>query len=292
MITLVLMLPAFLLFGWLVLSIARLQRRGRRSPLNENILRVPGHSVRRTQTSNAIETMRNLLGVMLCPFLGYAVFRSGNPNIYVVVVPTILMTAWFFYQAVNTFGLAIRLHQALDAETTTGQEFNLLMRDGAWVFHDIPYQYGNIDHVIIGSGGVFAVETKGISKPTDNKKSSSENSTVRIEREELILPHARTGQPIQQAKTHAKWLRNEIHRRFGLSTPVRAVVALPGWMVKGGFDGDCWVVNPKRGNSLRGAVTKSLISESEIQMISAWVEDLARSVAPKSKEFDQKREME
>jgi len=292
MITLVLMLPAFLLFGWLVLSIARLQRRGRRSPLNENILRVPGHSVRRTQTSNVFDVMGNLLGVMWFPFLGYAAYKSGNLNIYVVAMPTVLMTVWFFYRAVNTFGLAIRLHLALDAETTTGQELNLLMRDGAWVFHDIPYQYGNIDHVIIGSGGVYAVETKGISKPTDNKKSSSENSVVRIEREELILPHARTGQPIQQAKTHAKWLRNEIHRRFGLSTPVRAVVALPGWMVKGGFDGDCWVVNPKGGNSLRGAVTKSLISESEIQMISAWVEDLARSVAPKSKEFDQKRQME
>ena len=115
---------------------------------------------------------------------------------------------------------------------------------------------------------------------------------MRIDGEELILPHARTGKPIRQAKTHAKWLRNEIHRRFDLSVPVRAVVALPGWMIKGGFDGDCWVINPKRGNSLRGAVTKSLISETESQMISAWVEDLARSVAPKSKEFDQKRAME
>lgn len=95
----------------------------------------------------------------------------------------------------------------------------------------------------------------------------------------------RTGKPIRQAKTHAKWLRNEIHRRFDLSVPVRAVVALPGWMIKGGFDGDCWVINPKRGNSLRGAVTKSLINETESQMISAWVEDLARSVAPKSKEL-------
>jgi hypothetical protein len=63
-------------------------------------------------------------------------------------------------------------------------------------------------------------------------------------------------------------------------------------MIKGGFDGECWVINPKRGNSLKGAVTKSLIGETESQLISAWVEDLARSVVPKSKEFDQKRAME
>jgi hypothetical protein len=291
MITLLLMFPFIVLFAWLVLSTKRLQRRGRRSPFNEDILRVPGYSLRRAQISNALDAMANMLGILLFPFMGYSVYKGGASNIYLTAVPFILITGWFFYRAARKFMIAIRLHQALDAETTTGQELSFLMRDGAWVFHDIPYQYGNIDHVIVSSGGVFAVETKGISKPTGNKKSSSENATVRIEREELVLPHARTGQPVNQAKTHAKWLRNEIQRRFGLSVPVRAVVALPGWMIKGGFDGDCWVVNPKRGNSLRGAVTKQLIGEKETQIIAAWVEDLARSVRPKSKEFDKKPEL-
>ncbi len=231
-----------------------------------------------------------MLGVLLFPFLGYAAYKSVSPNIYLVTIVFSLMTGWFFYRAVRTFGIAMRLHQALDAETTAGQELNLLMRDGAWVFHDIPYQYGNIDHEIVSTGGVFAVETKGISKPTNNKNTSSENATVRIEREVLMLPHARSNKPITQAKRNARWLRNEIQRRFVLDVPVRAVVALPGWMIKGGFDGDCWVINPKRGNSLRGAVTKQLIGEEDAQMISAWGEDLARSVAPKSKEFDPRSE--
>jgi hypothetical protein len=290
MIILILILPAFLLFTWLMLSTKKLQRRGRRSPINENILRTPGHSIRRIQVSKVMDLAGFMFGVMIVPFLGFTAYKSGSSNFYVIASLTVFITAWFFILAVKVFGVAIRLHQALDAETTTGQELNFLMRDGAWVFHDIPYQYGNIDHVIVGAGGVFAVETKGISKPTDNENSSSENSTVRIDRDELILPHARTGKPIQQAKTHAKWLRNEIQRRFGLKVPVRAVVALPGWMIKHGFDGDCWVVNPKRGNSLRGAVTKELMSEKDAQMISAWIDDLARSVVPKSKDLDPKSE--
>ena len=159
------------------------------------------------------------------------------------------------------------------------------MRDGAWVFHDIPYKYGNIDHVIVSSGGIFAVETKGISKPTKSERSGSENSIVKVEGESLKLPHAKTGKPIKQANIHAGvWLKDEIHRRFDFSVPVRAVVALPGWMIKGGFDGNCWVINPKRGNALRRAVTKSLVSEHEVQLISAWIEDLARSINPKSKD--------
>jgi hypothetical protein len=289
--TLLLILPFLVLFAWLALTVKRLQWRGRKSPINENILRDPGYSLRRAQISNAFDAMGNMLGVLMLPLVGYSAYKGGVSNIYIILVPFALITAWLFYNAVRKFNIAIRLHQGLDAETTTGQELNLLMRDGAWVFHDIECQYGNIDHVIVSTGGVFAIETKGISKPTNNKNSSSENATVRIEREELVLPHARTGKPINQAKTNAKWLRNEIQRRFVLAVPVRAVVALPGWMIKGGFDGDCWVVNPKRGNSLRGAVTKQLISEKETQIIAAWVEDLARSVKPKSKEFDKKSEL-
>ncbi len=88
-----------------------------------------------------------------------------------------------------------------------------------------------------------------------------------------------------------KWLRNEIQRRFSMSVPVRAVVALPGWMINGGFDGDCWVINPKRGNSLRTAVTRSSIDPTQVSTIAAWVEDLARSVTAKSKDFDPKSVM-
>jgi hypothetical protein len=109
-----------------------------------------------------------------------------------------------------------------------------------------------------------------------------------IEQGVLKLPHATLHKPIDQANTHAKWLRNEIKRRFSLTVPVRAVVAIPGWMINGGFDRDCWVVNPKRGNALRGAVTKPVVSSENVKLIAAWVEDLARSLPAKSKEFDAK----
>jgi hypothetical protein len=70
---------------------------------------------------------------------------------------------------------------------------------------------------------------------------------VTVDRGVLILPRAKIKQPINQAITHAKWLRDQIQRRFGLSVSVKAVVALPGWMVNGGFDGECWMeVGAKR----------------------------------------------
>ena len=39
------------------------------------------------------------------------------------------------------------------------------MRRGAYVFHDVPADNFNIDHVVVSGQGIFAVETKGFTKP-------------------------------------------------------------------------------------------------------------------------------
>lgn len=42
-----------------------------------------------------------------------------------------------------------------------GEELNQLMLTGCRVFHDVPNDpYGNIDHVLVASSGVYAIETK------------------------------------------------------------------------------------------------------------------------------------
>lgn len=74
-----------------------------------------------------------------------------------------------------------------DAEVAVGQELNQLARDGFDVFHDV---YGdgpfNVDHVVVGRSGVYAIETKGRSKPLRNGKAEFK---VRIEGDRLVFPH-------------------------------------------------------------------------------------------------------
>jgi len=227
-------------------------------------------------------------GVFAVPYIFYSVLTGHQIVDSVIVILSLVITTGLLVKSIRIFKKAIQFNLGLEAETATGQELNLLMRDGAWVFHDIPYQYGNIDHVIIASGGVFAIETKGISKPTDEERSGRENSTLSVEGDFLVLPHGRTKAPIDQAKIHAKWLRQEIQKRFSLTVRVRAVVAVPGWLVQGSYSSECWVVNPKRGNSLRAEVVKPIVSEEKVNLIASWIEDLSRSVVAKSKEFDPK----
>ena len=65
------------------------------------------------------------------------------------------------------------LYLALGGEIAVGQELNQLVQKGYWVYHDFPADRFNIDHIVVGSGGVFAVETKARTKQigTDARKS-------------------------------------------------------------------------------------------------------------------------
>jgi len=289
---LLLQIPLWLFIAWFWWHQRSLKKRGRRSPFNEKILRLPAFTIRNIQNDLALDGMLYMMGVFVTPYIAYAIQTDNRTTNTTVAILGLAVIGYFLFKSIQKFKLTIQLNLGVEAETATGQELNLLMRDGAWVFHDIPYQYGNIDHVVISTGGVFAIETKGISKPTDETKTGTENATLSVANDAMVLPHGRTNKPINQAKTHANWLRNEIQRRFGFNVPVRAVVAIPGWMINGGFEGDCWVINPKRGNSLRGAVIKQNIDPQTVSNIAAWIEDLARSMSPKSKEFDAEKEIE
>src|SRR5207248_11280153 len=50
-------------------------------------------------------------------------------------------------------------------ERYVAEELNQLMADGFRVFHDVPFDGFNIDHVLVGPTGVFVVETKTKKKP-------------------------------------------------------------------------------------------------------------------------------
>ena len=79
-----------------------------------------------------------------------------------------LLTIAVAFSVYKTLSAMHRYHtttKGLRGEEYTGQELNFLMRDGAYVFHDIPYKYGNIDHVVVCQSRILAVETKAYSKP-------------------------------------------------------------------------------------------------------------------------------
>src|SRR5688572_1213217 len=54
-------------------------------------------------------------------------------------------------------------------ERVVGEELNQFLASGFRVFHDVPFDNFNIDHVLVGPPGVYAVETKARRKPATIK---------------------------------------------------------------------------------------------------------------------------
>jgi hypothetical protein len=52
-----------------------------------------------------------------------------------------------------------------DGEREVAEYLDNLTRRGNYVFHDIPANGFNIDHIVVSTHGIFTLETKAYSKP-------------------------------------------------------------------------------------------------------------------------------
>ncbi|WP_161795397.1 nuclease-related domain-containing protein [Xanthomonas sp. MUS 060] len=121
--------------------------------------------------------------------------------------------------------------QGLRAELYTAQELNRLQAHGCLVFHDVPGDGFNLDHVVIGATSVYAVETKSFRKPRAGD--GKDHFKVIYDGTSLAFPDFRSDQPIKQAKQQAEWLRRHLQHTLGQTIPVKPALALPGWWIEG-----------------------------------------------------------
>jgi hypothetical protein len=84
---------------------------------------------------------------------GSWVLAGANAGVYLGLAPF-----WVLLFRVAT-GLAHR-GMGADAEVWTADELRKLNRQRWTVFHDVPLGAGNVDHVAVGPGRIYAIETK------------------------------------------------------------------------------------------------------------------------------------
>jgi nuclease-like protein len=133
-----------------------------------------------------------------------------------------------------------RLRQGRDGERCVGQFLERLRERGAQLFHDVPGEGFNLDHVIIAKEGIFVVETKTLSKPWPKASIKVEGETI------SVANHGPTEDPIRQVIAGASWLSRVLEASTGKRFAVRGVVVYPGWYVEQiGPRGAVWVLEPK-----------------------------------------------
>jgi len=178
-----------------------------------------------------------------------------NPKIYTALaVIALLIAAWKFERS---RGRIKSLKLGRDGEKAVGQYLERLREIGAKVFHDIPGDGFNLDHVVIHETGIYVVETKTLSKPDRGKAILVYNGT-----NVLKNGFAPDRNPIQQVRAAKQWLTELMKESTGKQFPVRAVVVYPGWFIQPTAEAkssDVWVLNPK---ALPGFISKSALQIS------------------------------
>ncbi len=274
--------------GILFLLWFRWQRREKRSPICRHILRGPGESLRQKiaqlddQINDQIVLFVFAPTVLAAVTLGGVLVKGGNPSLSNYLT---LIFALAIFLPIPLVKFARRFREranyqlGLDAELAVGRELNLIMREGFYVFHDFPEEHNNIDHVVVGSSGVFAVETKGRPKP--DKGRGAVDAKVIYNGEALYFPDkandtAAIHQARKQATTLSKWLSSAV----GEPVKARPALALPGWFIERKKPDDLILLYGKSDNYARNLKGPEVLSENLIKRIVHQLETKCRDVEP------------
>jgi hypothetical protein len=277
-----------------MLGVVRLWRRrermqGRRNPLTRDLLRSPGQSLRNEIDDLRWEVAMYMSFGMLPIPLGFGLFLAswaakGRPPgalpVAMLIVAGLGALGWLAWKLWTVLQKLRQLRLGYDAELAVGQELNELLRHGHRVFHDFPVAERdfNIDHVVAGPAGVFAIETKGRSKP----KSVAEGNTtweVNYDGTTLQFPGWRERGPIRQAEAVGDWLQAWLSSAVGERVKVQPVVILPGWYVKRTGPGGVVVLASGQIASYF-ASSRPTLDAKLIQQIAHQLEQRCRDVTP------------
>lgn len=263
------------------------RERRRRNPLTRKLMRSPGASLRKEVDDLTLEIAYCLLLAAYGPLLMYTVhltqsYLVGVPeSVGRIVVSLVGGGGVFLYLLIKLMRLwerRARLALGLDGELAVGEELNQLMKKGFSVFHDFPTDRFNIDHIVVGPTGVFAVETKARSKRIRGQ--GDESAKVYYDGEALRFPdHAET-KPIEQARRQARWLGKWLSSAVGEPVDVKPVVALPGWYVERTSKHDVLIYNGGRPELLFPKVRGTALSPDMAQRIRHQLEQRCRDVEP------------
>lgn len=281
--------------AWLAIYVYRQGNKGRRSPLTGKLLRSPGQSLipQINEISEKVEEV--MFGLFMIPLATFAVLMGEL--YWGLLKPTLgNIGMMFFFALAGMLFLARRLSRSLkrrnelrlglDAEMAVGQELNQLMLQGCHVYHDFPAEEFNIDHVVVGPGGVFAVETKGRAKP--DKGRGALDAKVVYDGEELRFPDWNETKPIDQAKRQAVWLSKWLSSAVGVPVATRPALALPGWFVERTKPGNVILFNGKNPQFLSKSSREGQLTAEMIQRISHQLEQRCRDVEPAGYRKDKK----
>lgn len=284
-------LPLMLTCGILFIMLAvlnlirrRIRLRSLRPSFKQDLLRIPGGSLL-MRLDNLNEQINLYLAyvitlplIVYSALISYSYFQANQPSLTVIWISAVISIAlitYMVFKLVKLLSRRKRIRLAYEGELVVGQELNQLMLHGYSVYHDFPADTFNIDHIIVGAKGVFAVETRTRSKGAVRNR--SQEATVTYDGRMLTFADITDFETIEQAQQQADWLSKWLGAATGEPIAVRAVVTLPGWVVKRTSADGIPVVNPGQFASLFEHIKPRPLSGTMLNHIKDHLEQKCRN---------------
>jgi hypothetical protein len=202
------------------------------SPVEGPLRRLPGQSVRDERDKLLNDQLFEYLLVAF-GFCSLAVWEWLRRWIGLPFAAEIFTGAALFMSAYCAFRIfrlrkEIRnLNQAEKGERRVSELLTQLRRKRYVAFDDLIVDQSNIDHVLVGPGGIFAIETKAYSIFGNGCVGVDEFGVLRLGNKPALKNPVR--QAVRSAANIAKILKDRMRRDFDV-TPV---LIFPGWTLKG-----------------------------------------------------------
>jgi len=267
------------------------RKRGTRTPFAKDVrlVRTPGERQLKAIGKTDEAFLVVVLGAAVVPCIVALVILEGVVRLRgwwiwagLGLVSVVFLAAFLF--ALRWF--ILRLHERGDrylsyfGERIVAENLEPLKPAGWRIFHDVPCETGqerfNIDHIAVGPGGVFSVETK--TRRKNGAREGREDYKVFFDGEQLSWPWGEDQLGINAALRGAKWLQQWLEKTTGEKLPVVPVLALPGWAVEANAKATLRVVNPSWLPELLNANGATLLGEKQIDLCARQLDQRCRDV--------------
>lgn len=252
--------PAFVALAVVAIKRRALRQRSR-LPFRELRRRPAGESLRLKLETLDDKLSEWVMYVAALPtVIGIAVAVTRPPSLTFLAIPFAVSVAWSIAAGWKFYRLLrerANYQLGFDGERFVGEELSRLAANGFEIYHDLPFDRFNIDHVLVGPPGVFAVETKTRRKPI--AASGEKEYHVEFDGFRLHWPMGPDAYGIEQARNNARTLADWLSGAVGEPVSVTAILTLPGWMVdrKAPSKG-VHILNPKEIAKICGPRRESL----------------------------------
>lgn len=204
-----------------------------REPFHEGILRPPGWGcLERRQ--DALFDFATGIGALPIAWAGlsYVFITDRGPVALGCAMVGLPLTVAGIRSVLRAYRRARSERLGFLGECAVSEALGPLLAKGWRVFHDLPMESDgrrfNIDHIAVGRGGVWAIETKTFSKAVKVERGAD---TLKVIDECVVLPDGRKREPLRQARGIARALQVRLNDAGVGVRFVEPLVMLPGWTV-------------------------------------------------------------